>query len=436
MKALLAAVVLASALAQPLAAQAPDTPADAGGASGGASPSPRQDEAEPTPPVRFLFPNRPSLRFGSVLRVDFRLKLQGDFRSYTPSATSDDDGWELNRRRIGVQGNVFGHVQYEVERELRRLNPWRDAFLNVSYFDDYQVQFGKFKMPFSQEELTGPTDLDFIHRATAVDALSPARDVGITLHGRFNQRAIGYDVGVFRSGGENSRFDVTQGEQRTAVARLAVRPLRLTSAPRTTREMEIAVAVTAADVPEGLNSLRGRTVSRDVFFQPIYVNGRRLRVGVDADWRPGPFSVKAEFIRVSDERRHQGVLEEHLPPLVAHGWYVSGTWALTGESKFNNIGPRAALFRGGAGALELAARYERLGFGSFAAGEPDEIHPRAANLLETSNRGWTFGLNWYVNHWTKIQMNVIRESLLDGSGRDLVARAASWTRVWRLQFVM
>ena len=66
------------------------------------------------------------------------------------------------------------------------------------------------------------------------------------------------------------------------------RPLRLTAATGATREMEVAVAVTASEVPDGLNSLRGRTSFAEQFFAPVYVNGRRFRLGLDADWRPGP----------------------------------------------------------------------------------------------------------------------------------------------------
>jgi phosphate-selective porin OprO/OprP len=418
----------------PAAAQAsgPDEPAPA-------SAGPPQEtnvEGDEDPPVRFAFPNRPSLRFGSVVRIDFRLRLQGDGHSYSPEEVSDDSAWEMSRRRIGIQGTAFDHVEYEVERELRKQAVWRDVFVNFRYFDDFQVQGGKFKLPFSQERLTGSTDLDFVYRANVVDTLAPARDVGLALHGRFNQRAIGYDVGVFRNDGEAARFDFNPGAGQTVAGRVAGRPLRLTGAAGATREMEVAVAVTASEVPDGLNSLRGRTVFREQFFAPVYVNGRRIRLGFDADWRPGPFSLKAELIRVTDERKNQGIFDEDLPVLVSRGWYVSGTWALTGESKFDGIAPRRPLFRGGAGAIELAARLERLGFGSTLEGEPELPTPRAANLLEAGVRAWTFGVNWYVNPWIKIQLNAIRELLEDPDRSPVAGRDVFWTRVVRLQFVL
>lgn len=436
MSAISCAVLLVVLSSAPLAAQTSEPPADPPAAPGPARPAARQDPPE-DPPVEFRFRDgRPSLQFGSLLRIDFRVKLQGDFRSSSPEEATDEESFELHRRRVGIRGTFLRHFEYEVERELRERNVWRDAFVNVRYFDDYQVQVGKFKIPFSQEQLTGPTDLDFVYRAKVVDSLSPARAVGATLHGRFARRAVGYDVGGFRTDGENARFGVNPGAERTFVARLAVRPLRLTSVPGATREMELAVAMTTADVPEGLHSLRGRTVFREPFFTPVYVRGRRTRLGVDADWRPGPVSVKAEFIRVTDERKHQGLFEEDLPSLVATGWYVSGTWVLTGEPTFEGIEPRTTLFRNGPGAVELTTRYERLGFGSAFADEPELATPRAANLLETSDKGWTFGINWYVNHWVKLQANAIREWIEDTDRSPIPGRALFWTYVWRLQFVM
>jgi phosphate-selective porin len=396
----------------------------------------QSNQQDGDPPVRLVFPGRPSLRFGSAVRVDFRLRLQGDVRSFSPDRGGDDDTFELTRRRFGLQGTAFEYFEYEVERELRRENPWRDLFVNFSYFDDYQVQAGKFKIPFSQERLTGSTDLDYVYRAAVVDALSPAREIGATVHGRFNNRAVGYDAGIFRHDGENARFGLNPGAGATVAGRVAARPMRVTSVTGASREMEIAAAVTVGDVPDGRNSLRGHTTFGEPFFEPVYVNGRRIRLGFDADWRPGPFSVKAEFIRVTDQRKNQGIFDEDLPSLVSRGWYVSGSWVVTGEPKLDGIEPRAPLFSGGAGAVEVATRLERLGFGSSFDGEPELSNPRAANLLEVAVRAWTVGVNWYVNRWAKIQFNAIRE--LTGPSDDPTGteRTTTWTRVVRFQFVL
>jgi len=402
-----------------------------------AAPRPAATDADKEDRVRFQFRNRPSLRFGDWLRIDFRLKLQADFSTFE-EAVSDEDGFEMNRKRVGIQGNFLKIFEYEVERELREDKVWRDVFLNFRYFDNYQVRGGKFKMPFGLEELTGPTDLDFIYRTNVIDSLAPGREIGVAMHGQFNKRAVGYEVGVFDGDGEDedARFDRNHRVGRTVAGRVTGRPLRRAGLPANAGELTLGFAITAGDVPEGLSSLRGRTAFHDTFVDPIYVQGRRLRLGLEADWEPGPFSVKSEFIRATDERQHQGVLQEDLPALVANGWYVSGTWAVTGEKKYGGIEPRRPLLRGGVGAVELATRYERLSFGSSFAGDTDSTSPRGANQLEISDSAWAGGVNWYLNRWIKVQVNVIREAIEDANRSPVLNQPRFWTRVVRLQFVL
>src|SRR5690606_20606699 len=114
------------------------------------------------------------------------------------------------------------------------------------------------------------------------------------------------------------------------------------------------------DVPEGQPGLRGRTVFDERFYRPdVFVRGARRRLGLEGQWRPGPFSVKAELIRLTQERSGQSVEDTDLSALIGRGWYVSGTWAVTGERKADGLdNPRRPLFRGGPGAVELAVRVE------------------------------------------------------------------------------
>ena len=180
----------------------------------------------------------------------------------------------------------------------------------------------------------------------------------------------------------------------------------------------------------------GHTTFGESFFSKVWVQGRRVRFGTDVAWSPGPFSVKGEFIRVADERRGQGVGTDDPPPLISRGWYVAGTWAVTGEPKVDDISPRRPLFQAGAGAVELVGRYERLGFGSLPDGDTPSRSPRAANVLETSDRAWTFGVNWYLNRWARIQLNEVREWIEDPDRSPIVGRNVFWSRVCRLQFVL
>ena len=58
----------------------------------------------------------------------------------------------------------------------------RDTFINVRVNDAFQIRFGQFKMPFSQEELVSDNRVAFVDRSS-VNALSPGRSPGVEIHG-------------------------------------------------------------------------------------------------------------------------------------------------------------------------------------------------------------------------------------------------------------
>ena len=136
----------------------------------------------------------------------------------------------------------------------------------------------------------------------------------------------------------------------TAAARVTVRP-RGAARPvgRAGPTSRSASRPPAATSPKAAIPSAAARASRDVFFSPVFVKGRRLRVGGDLDWRPGPFGFRAEYLRADDTRHHQGLMGETLPPVRGQGWYVSGVWAVAGrrahakaDNRLRVGGPRRA----------------------------------------------------------------------------------------------
>jgi phosphate-selective porin len=160
--------------------------------------------------------------------------------------------------------------------------------------------------------------------------------------------------------------------------------------------------------------LRGRTVfGEGVFFDRVFVNGVRLRRGFEAAWAHGPVSVSGEYIRVTDERRGMGTEGESLPDVEAAGWYVSGTWLLTGETKQGRIEPRRSAFTGGIGALELAARFERLAFEPVSYPGTALGFSRPEALSGNAEHVTTLGVTWYLSRYVKLQGNLVVEAIND-----------------------
>ena len=384
----------------------------------------------------FSFDDNPSFRIGSKVRLDVRFKSQADWRDFPDEdVDSSNDIFDLHRARLGVEGRVSRYLEYQVERETRDVKqPWRDVFVNVRPLRALEVQFGRFKMPFSLEQTTGSMDLNFAYRALAATYLAPSRDIGVMAHGDTLRNALKYEFGLFREGGDNARITEAMNpvSQRTIAGRVVTRPLVAMQVPAL-RDLEVGAAFTAGRVPEGLNSLRAETIPGDTFVDRVYVNGLRRRLGAELLWRPGPLSVQGEVIRISEQRHGQGIDNEDLPDAIQRGWYLSGSWLLTGEDKKNNIDAAAPFLQGGFGALEIAGRMESLAFGSVRTNDPRSLGPRARQILERKDTAWTLGMNWYLNQFVRIQANVIRERR-EAGGTILPALGRAWSRTLRVQF--
>jgi phosphate-selective porin len=176
-------------------------------------------------------------------------------------------------------------------------------------------------------------------------------------------------------------------------------------------------------------------MTQDTFFEPVYVKGQRRRWEGDVDWQTGPVSVRTEFTQVIDQRHQQGFADQDLPDARARSWYLSGTWVVTGEQKTRPVKAANDFLQGGFGAVELAARFDRLWFDSVDGGVGFR-GPRAETIEPSGDRVLTLGVNWTLNRFIKLQVNAIRERVED-PGRSPVANgAAFWSRVLRLQLVL
>lgn len=397
-----------------------------------------QDAEKPKPEGwHFRLVPGPSLRFRDSVRLDLHARVQIDG---VDSPLAEDDGdpsvLDVGRRRVGVEGELGRIVQFEIERELGSGEAWRDVFVNYRQFTAVRVQAGKFKLPFSLDENTGSTNLDFTHRSRVATQLAPGRDIGVVIHGRPFSPRLRYEVGVFEHDGRNARTsNIARVFGGTTVAgRITVVPFA--GSKSELADLRVAVAATGSTVPEGFPALRGRTAVDARFFRAdVLVNGRRQRTGLELRWRPGPFSIQSEYIRVADDRRGESVEDTDLSPLIASGWYLSGTWAMTGERKAGGIDrpKRPVLPKAGIGAVELAARVEALSFRSGAGDQPPSTSPRADVIVGNALHGVTLGVNWYLNRWIKVQVNLIRERVDDPEQLPIAEHSVIWSRAVRLQ---
>jgi phosphate-selective porin len=258
------------------------------------------------------------------------------------------------------------------------------------------------------------------------------------VHGRFFKRGLSYWTGVFKHDGDNARSKKIQGGDTTFAGRVTGTPFRRLN--NGLAKMEVGTAVTFSALSDDSfrpNGLRGRTVlAQDTFYEQVYVKGHRQRFGTELDWSIGPASVRAEYMHVLDSRQGQGLGDEDLPDARGRAWYASATWLLTGEPKDRPLRPSEPIFRGGFGAVEVAARIERLWFDSVGATGEGLRSPRAETIMETGDQALTVGINWTLNRFIKLQINAIREHVEDPERNPVPGTSAFWSHVLRFQFVL
>jgi phosphate-selective porin len=401
-----------------------------------------QDQADPTERGFGWRNDRPSIIFGEDVYVGLRARAVFDWRGFDPDL--EEDTFDLNVARLGAKGEITRHFDFEIEREMDEdgvWQDWKDVYVNWDTFDLFQVRAGRHKIPFGFEQNLGRTEIDFVYRSRISTQLTPARDKGVTVYGR--DRGMSYEIGWFNTDGDIGKLtepQFTPGAEDDLGPTIAARVTATVFRPfvgeeAAIRSLRVGVAYTTGDLPEGLNSLRGETPFGFDYFEPVYVKGRRQRLGVELDWTPGPFGMRAEWIQSREDRRGQGLGNRDLSDFLGTGWYVSGTWLVTGQDKDDNISMRRSVLHGGPGAVELAVRYEALGFGSASSEGPAQSNPRADHLLENRDRMWTAGVNWFVMPHVKVVANAIHEEFEDAARTPLAGETAFWSGVLRLQIV-
>jgi phosphate-selective porin OprO/OprP len=375
----------------------------------------------------------PSFRLGP-LRLDLHGRLQTDV-SRSDGRIGNASDVDLLKRRVGIEGELWRTLSFELDAQPGKRRPWRDAFIDYRVNTALRIQAGRFKVPFSLEATTSAANLDFLYRSQVAAQLAPGRERGVMFHGRLWRRRLNYEAAAFIG-----HADARKPDELTAVVG-STTAARVTSAPffhsgSAMASLRAGVAFTLSGLEEGISGVHGRTTLGEPLFGSSYwARGTRRRLGAEVRWEPERFSLAAEYVRMSDARQGQGVVGDDLPPLVARGWYASGTWLLTGEPKASRIRPRRPVLRGGIGAIEVAGRVETLRFGDARPGAPVEQSPRAGDVPGSRDNILTAGINWYPHRSVKVQANLIRETL-DGAAWAPTGRATVFSQVFRLQFTL
>jgi phosphate-selective porin OprO/OprP len=285
---------------------------------------------------------------------------------------------------------------------------------------DYDVRAGHLFNDRSFEGSTGSDSTPFLERTTVATAIIPQRGFyGIGIMPRLFWKTGHASLTV-----TGDRVDGTQAvsDGRTVLGRAHWNPVK-------TDDTVMHVGIWGFD--ESLSSA-ATTLTRNTVIGGRFNGALRVSTGtllggtgttgygVELGGYRGPLWVMGEA------GRRNARLDGGRSDFISKAWSLSGGFFITGDlppynprlGSFGQPKVKRPTFDGGPGAIELTGRYESLDYTD----------------LVTGGEGWagTLGVNWYLNSFTRVQVNAIhwdtdnRSGAVTGadSGETVSARVA------------
>jgi phosphate-selective porin OprO and OprP len=285
---------------------------------------------------------------------DEGVQLFGFLQSHYETLFEDEtkNSFTFERARIGVQGMIPYDFSYYVVVEYSPFispNPYLlDAFVTYDRYKWAKVSVGSFKTPFGLEINTPCNGLITIYRSTAsLQMVAPFRDMGMVIMGGNKDTKVQYQLGIMNGSGLK-RFD--NNKKKDVVARVLYKPFDFIQL--------------GANFRYGFPSQNNNKDSRTTFGGEFKMNHKGITFMGEYLMDEGDYNrdlgggCGGELLNLGDKR--------------------SGGWAALAYKTKWNVEPV-------------------LKFDLFDSGN-------AQNYKESN---LTFGINYYLNDWTRLQANYI-----------------------------
>ena len=358
--------------------------------------------------------------------------LQADARFFASEEIKGNDTFLLRRVRPIFEGTVWKNFEYRLMTDFgsgitsggANNGFLQDGYVNVHYWDEAQLQFGKFKEPVGLERLQSGANLLFIERGLPTQ-LVPNRDAGVQLHGKIWGNTLACQIGYFNGVEDGGSGDLeTTDDGKDVAARIFLQPFFKTGL-KPLQNLGLGVAVTHGTHVGALRTygtsgqqtwFRWRTGAGTSATTPnVTADGETDRIAPQAYYYWGPFGVFGEYVMASHEvARKAGTAANATQHATFDNsaWQVAASYFLTGEeNSFGPVTPRRPfkLDGSGWGAWEIAARAGGLKIDDDAF--PDFATGASAHEV----REWAVGLNWHLNRNVKASVNYMHTDFKGGS---------------------
>lgn len=355
------------------------------------------------------------LRFGGA--------FQADYRYYLEQARADNR-FDIRRTRLVFRGKLTQWFRFGLEYEFQgnETKNLVDAYGEAVIKGLHALRFGQFKEPFSLEWQTRDKGIYFAERSVGY-YLTPKRDIGVMLHGSFQQDIFNYSAGLFNGDGIDGSSKGREYDEPEIAARLVISPFKK-SPHNWLNSFQIGGAATYAKIDLANVSLEiksagmagsGRNLyelKQNTKFGVLRRVDDRTRMALETGWTWGPLAVQGEYVKL----KYAGLKASGEPPRDADfsSWYASVIYCLTGENPVLTRGTMKPLYpekffnpdKGTFGAFVLAARAEHFSGDKNWIKEDSFVCVREADAV-------SLALNWILYPMHRIVFDYTRTDFSD-----------------------
>lgn len=313
------------------------------------------------------------------------------------------DGGEIRGLRFGVIGTlnfekpwvytIFAATNaFDKGFEIKEQDDvsFFDYRLDIPLFKNANLSIGNQKEPISMERAMSMIQLPMQERTSVSDAFLPSRNFGMVVSGGSSNQRMTWAGGVFNpwvnSGG-------SIGDNPTQlIGRVTWLPFM---SGDESNLLHVGIGMRHSSAKKGIQYFSEPEFNKSPTFVdtgPIDANDS-MQINLEASWRKGPIWLSAEYTDTAVDSPTYGDLD-------FDGYYIAGSWILTGEMRSYNkksgiLGPipvAKSVYQGGKGAWELDARWSSIDLsdGLVDGGEMDIM---------------SLGVNWWLSPIFNINMN-------------------------------